>query len=62
VLDLAANQLSNGTMISFVTGNSTDFLSPSVVTVTPPSNAVEVGTNAVVTLELSERLSPLRAL
>ena len=58
VTDLADNLIAP-VVSTFTTGTGTDLITPTVVTVTPPSGAVDVGTNAVVVLEVSERLSPL---
>jgi len=59
VTDLAGNPLGAPVSTTFTTGAGADLARPTVTGVDPPNFATEVGTNATVTLQFSERMNPL---
>ena len=61
VRDLAGNQLDAAFQFSYTTGNLVDLVKPTLVASSPFSGATNVGTNATVTLVMSEPIDPLSA-
>lgn len=59
VKDLSGNVLAATVNSSFTTAAGVDLINPTVTQVDPANNATGVATNAVVKLQLSERINPL---
>jgi len=59
IKDIAGNSLPAPVTTTFTTGPGADLVSPTVTAVNPLDGATGVGTNAVVTIQFSERVNPL---
>ncbi|HYB98790.1 MAG TPA: Ig-like domain-containing protein [Candidatus Limnocylindrales bacterium] len=61
VADAGGGTLANNRFFSFQTGAGTETAPPAVTSVTPPDGATSVGINAIVRVQMSERINPLTA-